>query len=395
MWDRQLPGLTARWRVVRFDLPWTRRRPRGARLLRRRAHRPAPRHPRRTRRPALRLRGHGPRRSRRRRPRAARSAPARRPHPDRGLTPRFGTADEYRQRAVRRPRGRPRTLSPPARPSGGSPRASPPPSRAIADWAVQMVRTTDPGCYIAACEAPRRVRRPCRPRQDRRAHAGPRRLRGPGRPGPAEARTLVAGASPTPGSPWCRAPRTSPPSSSPPPSPTCSSGASPAPCRTPLAALLAAAAPRAALHPLARTRTGRPGAAASPPCPCIEADPYEAGLRTRREVLGDAYVDRPPRRRRRLRPGLQDLATRYAWGGVDPRRARPAHPQLRHPRRAGRPRHTDELAAHTRAALRNGLTPAEIREVLLHTAVYCGLPAANAAFRVAHQVIKEETAPRP
>ena len=55
--------------------------------------------------------------------------------------------------------------------------------------------------------------------------------------------------------------------------------------------------------------------------------------------------------------------------------------------------HLDELASHTRAALRNGLTPSEIKEVLLQTAVYCGVPAAGSAFRVAQQVIREETTP--
>jgi 3-oxoadipate enol-lactonase/4-carboxymuconolactone decarboxylase len=56
--------------------------------------------------------------------------------------------------------------------------------------------------------------------------------------------------------------------------------------------------------------------------------------------------------------------------------------------------HLEELAVHTRAALRNGLTPVEIREVLIHTALYCGVPAANAAFRVAQSVIQQETTPR-
>ncbi|MEV8154837.1 carboxymuconolactone decarboxylase family protein, partial [Streptomyces fradiae] len=98
------------------------------------------------------------------------------------------------------------------------------------------------------------------------------------------------------------------------------------------------------------------------------------------------------RRRCDLTRDFQELVTRYAWGevwsrdGLDRRtRSSVALTALT----AGG--HLDELAVHTRAALRNGLTPTEIREILLQAAVYCGVPAANAAFRVAARVIRQET----
>ncbi|WP_181795684.1 4-carboxymuconolactone decarboxylase, partial [Streptomyces sp. WELS2] len=124
------------------------------------------------------------------------------------------------------------------------------------------------------------------------------------------------------------------------------------------------------------------------------SDRYEAGLKIRREVLGDAHVDRTLADSEEFSGDFQDFVTRYAWGEIWDR------PGLDRRTRscvtlsalvAGG--HLEELAAHTRAALRNGLTPAEIAEVLLQTAVYCGVPAANSAFRVAQRVIREETTP--
>ncbi len=91
---------------------------------------------------------------------------------------------------------------------------------------------------------------------------------------------------------------------------------------------------------------------------------------------------------------FQELVTRYEWGeawsrdGLD-RRTRSCV-TLTALVASG---HLEGLAAHTRAALRNGLTPAEIKEVLLQTAVYCGIPAASAAFTIAQSVIQEETTP--
>ncbi len=111
-------------------------------------------------------------------------------------------------------------------------------------------------------------------------------------------------------------------------------------------------------------------------------------------MLGDAYVDAAEAVADEFSADFQDFVTRYAWGEVWTRPALDRHARsvvtLTALTAGG---HLDDLALHTRAALRNGLTPAEIREVLMHTAVYCGAPAANAAFVVAQRVIQEETRP--
>ncbi|MCP2341653.1 3-oxoadipate enol-lactonase/4-carboxymuconolactone decarboxylase [Actinomadura rupiterrae] len=113
-------------------------------------------------------------------------------------------------------------------------------------------------------------------------------------------------------------------------------------------------------------------------------------MRTRREVLGDAHVDRAVARTTDFTSDFQDLITRYAWGEIWSR------PGLDRKTRscitltamvAGG--HHDELAMHVRAALRNGLTRDEIKEVLLQTAIYCGVPAANSAFAVAQRVLSD------
>jgi 3-oxoadipate enol-lactonase/4-carboxymuconolactone decarboxylase len=120
---------------------------------------------------------------------------------------------------------------------------------------------------------------------------------------------------------------------------------------------------------------------------------YAAGMAVRRQVLGDAHVDRAVAKTTSFTQPFQDLVTRYAWGeiwtrpGLD-RRTRScitltalvAHG------------HLDELAMHIRAARTNGLTPDEIGEVLLQTAIYCGVPAANAAFAVAQRVLDDMAA---
>ncbi|WP_068922395.1 4-carboxymuconolactone decarboxylase [Planobispora rosea] len=113
-----------------------------------------------------------------------------------------------------------------------------------------------------------------------------------------------------------------------------------------------------------------------------------AGMRTRREVLGDAHVDRAVANTTAFTADFQDLITRYAWDeiwnrpGLD-RRTRSCV-TLTALVAGG---HLEELAMHVRAALRNGLTPDEIKEVLLQTAIYCGVPAANAAFAVAQRTL--------
>jgi 3-oxoadipate enol-lactonase/4-carboxymuconolactone decarboxylase len=116
-----------------------------------------------------------------------------------------------------------------------------------------------------------------------------------------------------------------------------------------------------------------------------------AGLRTRREVLGDAHVDRATAGTTDFTADFQAFITRYAWGDVWTR------PGLDRRMRSAITitalvalGHENELAMHVRGALRNGLTPDEIKEILLHSAVYCGVPAANAAFAIANRVLQEE-----
>ena len=111
----------------------------------------------------------------------------------------------------------------------------------------------------------------------------------------------------------------------------------------------------------------------------------------RRAVLGDAHVDGTLAKRNEFNDAFQDLITRYAWGEIWSR--------------PGLPRQTrslitvamlvalnreDELYMHVRAALKNGVSQEEIREVLLQTAIYCGVPAANSAFRIAQEVFGEK-----
>jgi len=117
---------------------------------------------------------------------------------------------------------------------------------------------------------------------------------------------------------------------------------------------------------------------------------YEDGLRVRREVLGDAHVDRATEGATEVTRDFQELITRYAWGGVWTREGldrRSRSMVTLTALVAGR--HFDELEFHLRAALRNGLTREEIVEVLIQTAVYCGVPAANSAFAVARRVLAE------
>jgi 4-carboxymuconolactone decarboxylase len=118
---------------------------------------------------------------------------------------------------------------------------------------------------------------------------------------------------------------------------------------------------------------------------------YEAGMQVRRAVLGGAHVDRSLATRTSVTEAFQDLITRYAWGEIWTRE--------------GLPRHTrslltiammvalnrgEELALHLRSAKNNGVTRDEIKEVLLQTAIYCGVPAANSAFHLADSIFREE-----
>jgi 4-carboxymuconolactone decarboxylase len=122
-----------------------------------------------------------------------------------------------------------------------------------------------------------------------------------------------------------------------------------------------------------------------------ERERFETGMKIRREVLGDAHVDAAIAKRNTFTEEFQDLITRYAWGEIWTR--------------PGLPRQTrslitvamlvalnreEELRLHLRAALRNGVTQEEIREALLQSAIYCGVPAANSAFRIAQDIFSEK-----
>ncbi len=116
----------------------------------------------------------------------------------------------------------------------------------------------------------------------------------------------------------------------------------------------------------------------------------DAGMRTRREVLGDAWVDRAVAGTTPFTADFQDFITRVAWGDVWQR------PGLERRERSIATlsicialRHWDEFALHVRAAVHNGLTEADIGEVVQHAAVYAGVPAANHAFKVAAPVLEE------
>ncbi|GJF27270.1 hypothetical protein SHO565_78340 [Streptomyces sp. HO565] len=443
MWDRQVPELAQQWRVFRFDLP---------------GHGGAPAHAAGsvadlTARLLATLDGLGVQRfgyagcafG------GAVGIELALRHPERlaslaliAASPRFGTADEFRQRGVI---VRTNGLEPIARSAperwftGGFAAAQP----AITEWAVQMVRTTDPGCYIAACEALAAF-----DVRGELGHVGVPTLVLVGSDdqvtGPAEARTLVAGIpdarlAVVPGAShlvpveqpaavtdllvrhfntaWQTAHDASTGQIPVPPAAHPAVHAAPAGSAAPVQPALAAApapaqaspvpAPAAPVPPQAVPAP--PQAAPAPPravpvaeiAPAVvppqahaqgRPDPYDAGLKVRREVLGDAHVDRQLAQADEFSGDFQELLTRYAWGEIWDR------PGLDRRTRscvtltalvAGG--HLDELAFHVRAALRNGLTPDEIKEVLLQAAVYCGVPAANSAFRVAQRVVREETTP--
>jgi 4-carboxymuconolactone decarboxylase len=116
------------------------------------------------------------------------------------------------------------------------------------------------------------------------------------------------------------------------------------------------------------------------------------GMQVRREVLGDAHVDRAVANTTEFTADFQDFITRYAWGELwaRPGLSRPQRSMVTLALLAGLGRH-EELAMHVRAAIRNGVTAAEISEVLLHVAVYAGVPAANSAFVIADKTIKESS----
>jgi 3-oxoadipate enol-lactonase/4-carboxymuconolactone decarboxylase len=113
-------------------------------------------------------------------------------------------------------------------------------------------------------------------------------------------------------------------------------------------------------------------------------------MKVRREVLGGAHVDAAIEQTTEFTADFQELITRYAWGEIWSR------PGLDRKTRSAITltalialNHHEELGMHVRAALRNGLSRDEIKEVLLHAAIYCGVPAANRAFAIAGQVLDE------
>ncbi|QTF72657.1 4-carboxymuconolactone decarboxylase [Arthrobacter woluwensis] len=121
---------------------------------------------------------------------------------------------------------------------------------------------------------------------------------------------------------------------------------------------------------------------------------HDAGMVVRREVLGDAHVDRANAAKTDFTEDFQDMITRIAWGGIWTR------PGLSRQMRSAvtltamvAHGHWEEFAMHVRAALRNGLTREEIKEILLQTAIYCGVPSANTAFKTAQQVFAEMDQP--
>ncbi len=122
-----------------------------------------------------------------------------------------------------------------------------------------------------------------------------------------------------------------------------------------------------------------------------ERQRYEQGMKVRRDVLGDTHVDASLKNRNEFNEAFQDLITRYAWGEIWTRPGLPRQTRsmltLAMMVALNRP---DELRMHLRAALNNGVTREEIQEVLLQTAIYCGMPAAHSAFHLAQEVFEQQ-----
>jgi 4-carboxymuconolactone decarboxylase len=117
---------------------------------------------------------------------------------------------------------------------------------------------------------------------------------------------------------------------------------------------------------------------------------HDEGMKVRRAVLGDTHVDRAVSNQNDFTSEFQDLITRYAWGEIWNRPGLPRKTRslltIAMTIALNRP---DELRLHVRGAVNNGVTPDEIKEVLLQAAVYCGVPAANSAFHIAKEVLAE------
>ncbi len=117
---------------------------------------------------------------------------------------------------------------------------------------------------------------------------------------------------------------------------------------------------------------------------------YENGMKVRRSVLGDKHVDRSLEKITPFNSEFQDLITRYAWGEIWTRPGLPRHTRSLITLAMMVALHrSEEFKLHIRAAFNNGVTRDEIKEVLLQTAIYCGVPAANSAFHTAEEIFAE------
>lgn len=121
-----------------------------------------------------------------------------------------------------------------------------------------------------------------------------------------------------------------------------------------------------------------------------EQQRHEQGLQVRREVLGDAHVDKATENKNEFTAAFQDLITRYAWGEIwsRPGLSRKTRSLITVAMLVALNR-AEELQMHLRAALKNGVTREELQETLLQSAIYCGVPAANSAFHLAEEILKE------
>ena len=126
-----------------------------------------------------------------------------------------------------------------------------------------------------------------------------------------------------------------------------------------------------------------------------EQERYEAGLAVRRQVLGEAHVERSLQARTEFTTEFQEFITRTAWGTVWTREGLPRHTRsLLTIVMMVALGHDEEFKLHIRAARNNGVTPEEIKEALLQAAIYCGVPAANHAFALAKPILEEQASER-
>ncbi|PII15523.1 4-carboxymuconolactone decarboxylase [Stenotrophomonas indicatrix] len=126
-----------------------------------------------------------------------------------------------------------------------------------------------------------------------------------------------------------------------------------------------------------------------------EQERYEAGLAVRRQVLGEAHVERSLQARTEFTTEFQEFITRTAWGTVWTREGLPRHTRsLLTIVMMVALGHDEEFKLHIRAARNNGVTPEEVKEALLQAAIYCGVPAANHAFALAKPILEEQAAER-